>query len=73
MDSQCAENDAILLELQGDDQLEVDDVARALNDTTLNTSSLYNVADSPNGFVDNATQLYFGPGFEDRLEIELDK
>jgi len=61
----------MLLQLQKEEQLELGDIVRALKDTTLNTSALYNASNSV--LSDNATQLYFGPGFEDRLELELDK
>lgn len=66
-----AQNDGLVLELQGDEQLEIEDIVRALNDTTLNTTALYNASNTVTE--DHTAQLYFGPGFEERLELELDK
>jgi len=67
------DEETIVLELRDGEQLEVEDIQRALDhDTTLNTIPLYNAADSPLEGSELATQLYFGPGFEDRLEIELE-
>lgn len=60
-----------ILELTEGDQLEVDDIKRSLAEVNLN--SLYSSADIDLGSSSKITQLYFGPGFEDRLELELDE
>lgn len=60
-----------LPELSEGDQLDVEDIQRAISTTKL--KSLYT---SSNGNDDNShqvAQLYFGPGFEDRLELELEE
>ncbi len=66
-----------ILELGEGEQLEVEDIERALNDTSINSAPLYYASSSalrPSNKVDgHALQLYFGPGFEDRLEMELDQ
>eukprot|EP00592_Proboscia_alata_P000906 CAMPEP_0194373810 /NCGR_PEP_ID=MMETSP0174-20130528/22239_1 /TAXON_ID=216777 /ORGANISM="Proboscia alata, Strain PI-D3" /LENGTH=1479 /DNA_ID=CAMNT_0039153075 /DNA_START=106 /DNA_END=4545 /DNA_ORIENTATION=- len=64
-----------LLELEEGEQLQLEDIKRALDDTTLNTKPLYNAATSESLQKEtaNAIQLYFGRGFENRLEMELDQ
>jgi len=64
-----------ILELAEGEQLEAEDIERALNDTSINSMPLYCAANSvlkPTS-AGHALQLYFGPGFEDRLEMELDQ
>jgi len=51
--------DHVILELEQGQQLEVQDIEKALHHETMNTRPLY------------APQLYFGPGFENRLELEF--
>ena len=65
-------NSDIILELEGGEQLCKNDIDRALNDSTVGVKPLYCAQDSviENG---NAVQLYFGPGFEDRIEMELEQ
>lgn len=60
----------ILPELSGGDQLDVEDMQKAISDTSLN--SLYTASDGNTG-KHQVAQLYFGPGFEDRLELELEE
>jgi hypothetical protein len=60
-----------ILELTGGDQLGVDDIKRSLAEVNLN--SLYSSTDIDLGNSSKIAQLYFGPGFEDRLELELDE
>jgi hypothetical protein len=59
-----------ILELTGGDQLEADDIKRSLAE--VNSNSLYSSTDIDLGN-SKIAQLYFGPGFEDRLELELDE
>ncbi|KAL7492727.1 hypothetical protein ACHAWT_001745 [Skeletonema menzelii] len=60
-----------ILELTGGDQLEIDDIKRSLAEVKMN--SLYSSTDVELGNSSKIAQLYFGPGFEDRLELELDE
>jgi hypothetical protein len=63
----------LLLELQEGEQLEVDDIKKAINDSTIRPVPLYSSFDNDYSHFPVAAQLYFGPGFEDRLEMELDE
>lgn len=65
-------NDKIILELEHGEQLSKEDIERALNDSTVGAKPLYSAANSvlEKG---SAVQLYFGPGFEDRIEMELEQ
>ena len=60
-----------LLELTGGDQLEKENVEKAIAAVKLN--SLYSSSTVDLGKAADITQLYFGPGFEDRLELEMDE
>lgn len=60
-----------ILELTGGDQLGVDDIERSLAEVKMN--SLYSSKDVELGNSSKIAQLYFGPGFEDRLELEIDE
>lgn len=60
-----------LLELTGGDQLEKENVEKAIAEVKLN--SLYSSSNVDLGKAADITQLYFGPGFEDRLELEMDE
>lgn len=60
-----------LLELVGGDQLEKGNVDQAL--TAVDLNSLYSSSNIDLGKSANVAQLYFGPGFEDRLELEMDE
>lgn len=58
-------------ELSGGDQLELRNIEEAISEThlkSLYTSSGVDITISP-----QVAQLYFGPGFEDRLELELEE
>jgi hypothetical protein len=59
----------LILELQDQEQLESTDIDRALKDTTVNISTLFD----PLVGSEAPAQLYFGPGYENRLEMEVDK
>ena len=65
-------DDRIILELERGEQLSKEDIDRALNDSTIGAKPLYFAANSvlEKG---SAVQLYFGPGFEDRIEMELEQ
>ncbi len=68
------ETDLILKELDKGDQLEPMDIELALKDPEIHSVPLYAGADAEHA--DDkavATQLYFGPGFEERLELEMDE
>lgn len=60
-----------LLELSGGDQLEKKNIDRAIVEVDL--KSLYSSSNIDLGKSAKITQLYFGPGFEDRLELEMDE
>ena len=60
-----------ILELTEGDQLAADDITRSLAEVNLN--SLYSSTDIDLGNSSKIAQLYFGPGFEDRLELEIDE
>jgi hypothetical protein len=61
----------LVLELVGDEQLTKEDIEEALNDSTVIPKPLYNASNSV--LTSNAMQTYFGPGFEDRIEIEMEQ
>ena len=70
------DGDDFLLELKGTDQLNVEDIDRALNDSTVVSEPLYGAANSSLGGTSSGgskPQLYFGPGFEERLEMEMEE
>ncbi len=58
-------------ELTGGDQLEVKNVEQALSEIKL--TSLYSSTAIDLGKSSEVAQLYFGPGFEDRLELEMEE
>ena len=60
-----------ILELSGGDQLGADDISRSLAEVNLNP--LYSSTEVELGNSSKIAQLYFGPGFEDRLELELEE
>ncbi|KAL7541750.1 hypothetical protein ACHAXR_011593 [Thalassiosira sp. AJA248-18] len=64
-------SDRPLLELTGGDQLEKANIDRAVAEVDL--KSLYSSSNIDLGNSANIAQLYFGPGFEDRLELEMDE
>ena len=64
-------SDSLLLELTGGDQLEKKDIEQAIAEVDLN--SLCSSSNVDIGKSAKITQLYFGPGFEDRLELEMDE
>ena len=68
---QKSRSDGPLLELTGGDQLEKEDIEQAMSEVNLN--SLYSSSNVDLGQSAKVTQLYFGAGFEDRLELEMDE
>ena len=64
-------SDSLLLELTAGDQLEKKDIEQAIAEVDLN--SLCSSSNVDLGKSAKITQLYFGPGFEDRLELEMDE
>lgn len=61
-----------MLELHEGEQLGADDIEKAINDSTIRPVPLYSF-DNESSKLPAAAQLYFGPGFETRLEIEMDE
>ena len=66
------QNANIILELKKGEQLAKEDIGRALNESTVGAKPLYCATNSvlEQG---SSVQLYFGPGFEDRIEMELEQ
>jgi hypothetical protein len=60
-----------ILELTGGDQLEKENIDQAIAEVDLN--SLCSSSNVDLGKSAKITQLYFGPGFENRLELEMDE
>merc|ERR1711957_681152 len=62
----------LILQLGVHEQLTKEDIDVAMKDSTLGAKPLYNACNSA---LDGgeAVQLYFGPGFEDRIEMEMDQ
>jgi hypothetical protein len=67
-----AKDDDMVLELGNGEQLTKEDIEKALNDSTVVPKPLYN---SSNSVLDSkdAVQIYFGPGFEERIEMEMEQ
>lgn len=63
----------ILLELRDGEQLELDYVERAIDDPDIKPAAMYTAESTGGAYRKPAAQLYFGPGFEERLEMELDE
>jgi len=62
----------LILQMGANEQLQKGDVDIAMKDSTVMTKPLYNAHSS---VLDSgeAVQLYFGPGFEDRIEMEMEQ
>lgn len=60
----------LLLELRDGEQLQSEDIEKAIHDSTIRPVPLYSSLDNEHSV---AAQLYFGPGFEDRLEMEMEE
>lgn len=64
--------DEHVLELGRDEQLTKEDIEKALNDSTVVPKPLYNSSNATLQATD-AAQIYFGPGFEERIEMEMEQ
>jgi len=64
------ENFRSLCELPQGEQLSVEDIERALNDPDIKPATVYGTEDAETS---SSIQLYFGPGWEDRLELEMEE
>lgn len=64
-------SDRPLLELTDGDQIEKANIDQAVAEVDLN--SLYSSSHIELGKSAEVAQLYFGPGFEDRLELEMEE
>lgn len=64
---------SILLELQPGEQLELSDIEKAIDDPDIKPAAMHTSENFGESFRKPAAQLYFGPGFEERLEMELDE
>ena len=58
--------------MEGDEQLTKEDIEKSLNDSTVISKPLYSAMNSVLN-TSEAAQLYFGPGFEDRIEMEMEQ
>jgi hypothetical protein len=64
----------LLLELQDGEQLEAEDIEKAINDSTIRPVPLYSSLENDDfSSMPIAASLYFGPRFEDRLEMEMEE
>jgi len=64
----------LLLELHDGEQLEAEDIEKAINDSTIRPVPLYSsLENDESSSMPVAASLYFGPGFEDRLEMEMEE
>lgn len=64
----------ILLELETDEQLTKMDIENAIEDPDIKPTAMYAFESTGGAYRKPiVAQLYFGPGFEDRLEMELDE
>ena len=59
-----------LWEMPYGEQLSVDDIKLALQDPDIKPATVYSTEDSK---ISSSVQLYFGPGWEDRLELEMEE
>jgi hypothetical protein len=63
--------DAAIPELPPGEQLKLEDINQALSHSSIQPVPLYSGKESSKGQV--GAQLYFGPGFERRVEMEMDE
>ena len=61
-----------ILELDNGLQLTKEDIERSLSDSTVVPKPLYNATNSTLDSTE-AAQIYFGPGFEERIEMEMEQ
>jgi len=62
----------LILQLEANEQLTKDDIERSLKDSKMTSKPLYNAVTTSIGEA-GCAQLYFGPGFENRIEMELEQ
>lgn len=64
-----------LWELPDGERLSKEDIERALNDPDIKPATIYGTETDPSSssFSTSSVQLYFGPGWEDRLELEMEE
>jgi len=73
LNRKATEGDRHVLEMEEGKQLTAEDIELALNDTTLSIKPIYNATYSVRDAEQRQSlQLYFGPGFEQRLEMEME-
>lgn len=60
----------MILEVEEGGQLEIRDIQKALQLCSFNRKEC--ITSSPLGVNPSSFQLYFGPGFENRLELEVE-
>lgn len=65
-------DDVMVAELPVTEQLELEDVMRSINDSSILPVPLY-AGEISTSRRQAAAQLYFGPGFERRVEMEMDE
>ena len=65
-------DDEIVLEMGSHGQLTKKNIEMALSDSTVVPKPLYNASNSALDTID-AAQIYFGPGFEERIEMEMEQ
>ena len=72
---QAVDETNIVLELEPGEQLELEDIERAMRDPDIQPTPLFRAStgDRTDQAPKIGPQLYFGPGFEERLEMELDE
>ena len=68
---QSGENPSILWELKDKEQLTQKDIEKALQDPEIQPKPL--VQRNTDATSKPALQRYFGPGFEERLELEMEE
>ena len=66
-------NETKFLELREGEQLSKEDIERAMDHPDVRPSSLYAVEEESVSKHQPSFQLYFGPGFEKRLEMEIEE
>ena len=69
-DENQSENSSRLWELKEGEQLTLEEIEAALQDPEIQPKSLVHSMDSSST---PALQTYFGPGFEERLELEMEE
>jgi hypothetical protein len=66
----CSSSNRSLWDLPKGEQLTLEDIERALQDPDIKPATVYGTEDLTGP---SSIQLYFGPGWEDRLELEMEE